>query len=596
MNFSVVLIARNEEKTLPRLIGSLQEFQAKGGEIILVDTGSTDRTAEVARELGCKVTEVGTRFIVEISDDMAKTINDHFVVEGEAPIVLPGDLLFDYASARNFAANLASNDMIATPDCDEVYTKLNLITIQDLIAVQGYEQLEYNFVFAHNPDGSEAVKFLHSKFYNRRKLHWEGIIHEVLVGDAKRIALDEGTIKLEHWQNPETNRSGYLRGLALDCVMHPEKDRNAHYLGRELMYTGRFISAIRQLERHIAMKKWPTEAAQSMLHIGECYEYLGDQENAISWYVKSFDLEPGRREPLMKLAELYFKRGSRQHVLAYANAALTIPESNFYANYQPYYEELPHELLYWALWEIDRGASKSHFDACLGYKPLHQKYLHDMRWYYSLPKVSIVIPTMNTRPEGMERVLASIKALDYPEELIETIVVEDTPRQGVSKRLNEGAAKATGDWIVYGSDDIEFQPLSIATAVKIANDNTKQFIAFNTGPVAPDEGNICEHFMIRKEMVAALNGKIFDEDFHHVGVDNLLWAKMRRLNQAMRADKAIIIHHHFSKGGAMDATYEIGWNPGNVAEDRALLDRKLAELQNGTTTPRDPGNAEDAGS
>ena len=31
--FSVALIARNEEETLPRLVGSLKEFQERGGQI-----------------------------------------------------------------------------------------------------------------------------------------------------------------------------------------------------------------------------------------------------------------------------------------------------------------------------------------------------------------------------------------------------------------------------------------------------------------------------------------------------------------------------------------------------------------------------------
>jgi glycosyltransferase involved in cell wall biosynthesis len=55
MNWSVALIAKNEAKTLPRLMLSLHEFRERGGEIILVDTGSEDGTPIVAREYGCIV-------------------------------------------------------------------------------------------------------------------------------------------------------------------------------------------------------------------------------------------------------------------------------------------------------------------------------------------------------------------------------------------------------------------------------------------------------------------------------------------------------------------------------------------------------------
>lgn len=48
--------------------------------------------------------------------------------------------------------------------------------------------------------------------------------------------LGEEIFKLEHWQNPETNRGGYLKGLAVDCFQHQEKDRNSHYFSREMFW------------------------------------------------------------------------------------------------------------------------------------------------------------------------------------------------------------------------------------------------------------------------------------------------------------------------------------------------------------------------
>lgn len=269
-NFSIVLIARNESKTLPRLIESLKEFQERGGEIILVDTGSTDGTPDIARELGCKVNEAGTRFLHTMDEHTANHINALFIEGGDSPIVVAGDTNFDYSAARNYAAALAENDMIATPDCDEIYTKLDLDKICQAIT-DGVEQLEYNFVFSHDVEGNEVVKFLHCKFYDRRKLHWTGIIHEILTGNANRQFFQEDVIKLEHWQNVETNRGHYLKGLALSCLLEPDNDRNAHYFGRELLYTGRYASAIKQLERHVAMDRWPAERAESLIFIGDCY-------------------------------------------------------------------------------------------------------------------------------------------------------------------------------------------------------------------------------------------------------------------------------------------------------------------------------------
>jgi len=178
--FSICLIARNEENTLPRLLKSLQDFKSCGGEVVCLDTGSTDKTVQAAKDWGCKVEEVGDRFVRYVDSQMAKKINRKFKAPLDTgEIVKDGDKNFDFASARNYAASLASNNFIWTPDCDEIFTKLNIEEIDKKIE-EGFEQLEFNFVFAHGPKGEELIKFIQCKAYDRRKLEWRGIIHEVL--------------------------------------------------------------------------------------------------------------------------------------------------------------------------------------------------------------------------------------------------------------------------------------------------------------------------------------------------------------------------------------------------------------------------------
>jgi len=52
---SVIVPARNEERNLPALLRSLAEQSARPREIVVVDDGSTDRTAEIARQWGATV-------------------------------------------------------------------------------------------------------------------------------------------------------------------------------------------------------------------------------------------------------------------------------------------------------------------------------------------------------------------------------------------------------------------------------------------------------------------------------------------------------------------------------------------------------------
>lgn len=180
LNFSIALIVKNERDTLPRLLNSLKEFFERGGECVVVDTGSKDETAQIARDFGCRVEEVGDRFRRVISEAEAKQIDGRFVVKGEAPVVRPNDSLFDYSAARNYASSLCSNKFCFMPDADEILTAFDIDKIEEAIIDPDLTRCEYDFVFAHNQFGEPTVQFLHSKFYRHDKMEWRRIVHENL--------------------------------------------------------------------------------------------------------------------------------------------------------------------------------------------------------------------------------------------------------------------------------------------------------------------------------------------------------------------------------------------------------------------------------
>jgi glycosyltransferase involved in cell wall biosynthesis len=80
---TAILISYNEELDLPRALASLAGI---ADEIILVDSGSTDRTCEIARTFGARV--------------YARKLDS-------------------FAEQKNYAASLASNDWILSIDCDQ---------------------------------------------------------------------------------------------------------------------------------------------------------------------------------------------------------------------------------------------------------------------------------------------------------------------------------------------------------------------------------------------------------------------------------------------------------------------------------------------
>src|SRR5271169_999095 len=80
---TAILISYNEKLDLPRALASLAEI---ADEIILVDSGSTDRTCEIARSFGARVY---TRQLDSLAEQ------------------------------KNYAASFASNDWVLSIDCDE---------------------------------------------------------------------------------------------------------------------------------------------------------------------------------------------------------------------------------------------------------------------------------------------------------------------------------------------------------------------------------------------------------------------------------------------------------------------------------------------
>ena len=81
--FSFVLIARNEEKTLPRFLESIKYFLDNWWECIIVDTWSTDNTVQIARKLWAKVFEEWDRFRITIDEKKSQEINNHFIIQWE---------------------------------------------------------------------------------------------------------------------------------------------------------------------------------------------------------------------------------------------------------------------------------------------------------------------------------------------------------------------------------------------------------------------------------------------------------------------------------------------------------------------------------
>ena len=82
MKLSIALITFNEEANLPRTLESVKPLVRDGqGEIIVVDSGSTDRTLEIARSFGAKIfSESWKGFAVQKNSAMEKASGDYAAI------------------------------------------------------------------------------------------------------------------------------------------------------------------------------------------------------------------------------------------------------------------------------------------------------------------------------------------------------------------------------------------------------------------------------------------------------------------------------------------------------------------------------------
>ncbi|MFO7595108.1 MAG: glycosyltransferase [Desulfocurvibacter africanus] len=90
IKFSMVIPARNAERTLGACLGSLRAVDYPQGayEIVVVDDGSTDRTAEIAQSMGAEVVTGTFRCIPEIRNAGARAARGEILVHMDSDMVV----------------------------------------------------------------------------------------------------------------------------------------------------------------------------------------------------------------------------------------------------------------------------------------------------------------------------------------------------------------------------------------------------------------------------------------------------------------------------------------------------------------------------
>jgi len=261
---SACYIVKNEEKTLSKSIESLKN---QVDEIIIVDTGSTDKTIEIAKSYGAEVIETAWE------DDFSKP--------------------------RNLAIENATGDWIIMIDADEFFIKPNKVRA----AVEKLADNEVIFMPRIDIDEDDNNKELNRDYYLRAfrnvdYLRYRGLIHENIEninGGNYKYKMAGEDLTLYHTGYSTTKAESKLR-------------RNLAIIQKEISKTGI------QLRHHIALV--------------DCYFALNDYEK--TWQhakeILATDSRPVTGLEVFYRKTLYAMRQLRcplEQILKVLNEALT---------------------------------------------------------------------------------------------------------------------------------------------------------------------------------------------------------------------------------------------------------------------------------
>ncbi len=202
-SLSLCLIARNEEANIARALGSVRPWV---DQMVVVDTGSTDRTVQIARELGAEV---------------------HHHEWGH-----------DFAAARNASLEHARGDWLLVMDADEELDQESAPLLRPSLAAADCDCLLLE-ILQLSRDGAHTLQMVPRLLRNRAGIRFQGLVHEHPMGGDGRAL--RSRVRLVHHgfvQEPEVLEAKARRNLELVRRWLEQEPRNLEariYLAQSLM-------------------------------------------------------------------------------------------------------------------------------------------------------------------------------------------------------------------------------------------------------------------------------------------------------------------------------------------------------------------------
>lgn len=292
---SLCMIVKNEEATLSACLQSATDLVQ---EMILVDTGSTDRTREIGRSLGAQV-------------------HDFAWVD-------------DFAAARNESVRLASGQWIFWLDGDERLDEENRHRLRTLFGrlTDGPAGFLMKQRSISNPATGEATVFEQVRLFPKHpEIRWHYRVHEQILPDIERLNLPvhRSDVIIEHsgYEDPNLHHRKQERNLRLLRLQEAERPNDAFTLfnlGLTHNALGQPAEAIphwrRSLEQLSGVSSW-VRKLYSLL--GGAHHRLGQHSEALAVFRAGLTRFPEDLELLFLQGNLLTEMGD----YAGAEASLT---------------------------------------------------------------------------------------------------------------------------------------------------------------------------------------------------------------------------------------------------------------------------------
>ncbi|MBD3390821.1 MAG: glycosyltransferase [Chitinivibrionales bacterium] len=274
---SVCLIVKNEAARLRRC---LESVLPAAGQIVVVDTGSTDNTGEIARDCGALVVESAWQD--------------------------------DFSRARNVSLQHASGDWILWLDADDIVPEESIDGLKGLTARE--PDTVFAMVVRNQKPGGIGSEFMQARMFpNKKGIHFERRIHEQLMPSALRqgMKLENTAVVIEHhgYGDPGEMAAKARRNIAL---LKADYDRarpdpvSAVEIADSYSIIEDLDNAIQWYEHTLAIDRcediMPVIASQAHVGLGNMLNKKDLHERAVAEFEHALRLCPGRSDALYCLA------------------------------------------------------------------------------------------------------------------------------------------------------------------------------------------------------------------------------------------------------------------------------------------------------